>query len=128
MHRDEWRGVSRAIRDAVPTERQRLWQESPHVPEAGLTLRVEGRHTRYHAVVEVQCRDRTVALVGDGAYLWANLVARQPITATRHPRDNVREMAALTERLGVFNVLPGHEPQIFSRYASDDSHVAVICR
>ncbi len=128
MHRGEWRGMSRAIRNQVPAARRRLWRKSPYVPHAGLTMRIAGRHTRFHAVVEVRCRDRTIALVGDGAYLWKNLRDRRPVTVTRHPRQNVREMAALTKRLGVWNVLPGHEPQIFSRYASGDPHVAVICR
>ena len=128
MHRDEWRAVSPPVRDAVPSARRQLWQKSPHVPAAGLTMRVEGQHTRFHAVVEVACRDRTIALVGDGAYLWANLTANRPVTVTRRPAQNVREMAALTKRLGVWNVLPGHEPAIFSRYPSGDSRVAVICR
>ena len=128
MHAKEWPAVSPKVRKRVAPSRRRLWRGRRAQAYKGIAMRVLGRHTRFHSVVEVRCRDRVVILAGDGAYLWDNLTHRRAITVTTARRKNVREMAQLVRRVGVWNVIPGHDPRVFTRYPGADSRVAFICR
>jgi glyoxylase-like metal-dependent hydrolase (beta-lactamase superfamily II) len=104
------------------------FQTTPYRPFAGVTVREAGRHTPHHCVVEIRCADRTVAIAGDGAYLYRNLEEGRPVAEATDAAGNVADMQALQGRVGPRGqVLPGHEPQVFDRHPSGIDGLARIC-
>ena len=127
-HPGEWSSMGKRLRKATA----RIEAEGRFVPVAGtpatpvqgITIREAGRHTAHHCTVSVKCARSTFVIGGDGAYLFDNLAKRLPITQTKDPEGNQRDMAELG---GVGVVLPGHDPKLFVRYPGPPG-VAVLCR
>jgi glyoxylase-like metal-dependent hydrolase (beta-lactamase superfamily II) len=109
-------------------QRLRTFQGTPAQPLPGIEARVAGRHTVQHTVYVVTCRDgKRVVVGGDGAYTFANLEQGKPITVSKNPLENVREMRALVAEFGKGGVLPGHDPALFTRFRQLRPGVAQIC-
>ena len=130
---EEWQALAsgkRADEFRVLEREQRLrtFESTPAEPLPGIEARVAGRHTVQHTVYVVSCRDGTRVVVGgDGAYTFANLEQGKPVTVTKKPLDNVREMRALVQEFGEGRVLPGHDPALFTRFHLLAPGVAQIC-
>lgn len=102
----------------------RVWRppESPSWP--GLTLEVRGQHTPGHRVVVITCADRSVVIAGDGIYLYANLDQGRPTTVATDPAGGLAEMQVLATRA---EVLPNHDPALYTRYPRVAEHAVSIC-
>lgn len=127
VHALEWARVSERVRRGVAGPRLHAFTGRTRRLLEGLSLRVAGRHTSHHTMVELRCADREVVLAGDAAYLYRNLEARRPVAVTADPARNLADLAAAVERVGMQNVLPGHDPALFARYPSSVEGVAAIC-
>jgi len=118
-HRGTW--------SRIPDHLTRDIEANLDLDAAPLPLRVAGRHTRHHLMVDVRCADRTVVLAGDAAYLYRNVEDALPVAVTHDPEGNVRDVQAARERVGAGNVLPGHDPAVFERHPGPARGVATIC-
>ena len=126
---EEWARVTRRLRRAVVERGQLL--DARRIGEEtlpGVDVIISGRHTRHHLTVYVRCEEKTIALAGDAAYTYRNVLEGNAVTATHDPRGNVSDVARMVERVGLGNVVPGHDPLVFERYPSPVSGVAVLCR
>lgn len=101
-----------------------VWRppEAPSWP--GLAVEVRGQHTPGHRVVLITCADRTVAVAGDGIYLYANLELGLPTTVSRDPAGGLAEMRELATRA---EVLPNHDPALYTRYPHVAEHAVSVC-
>jgi glyoxylase-like metal-dependent hydrolase (beta-lactamase superfamily II) len=141
VHRGEWAALLRNTKRARGRAAERIdeagraatFEHTPHAPLPGIEARELGKHTDHHTAYIVTCRDRRrVAVGGDGAYLYENLERAVPIAVATSAAGNVEDMAALVRELGKKNVLPGHDPALFTRFtrlspASAPLAVARIC-
>ncbi len=128
VHAGEWARVPARLRRPVQDagrlatfegRRAELWP--------GLVVREAGHHTAHQVMVEVGCGSRTWILASDAAYLRQNIEERKPVTVTVDRRANVADVAAAVQRVGAEQVIPGHDPALFTRHPSGVSGVAAIC-
>jgi len=93
----------------------------------GIRAYTGGRHTFASQYILVET-DPPYVLASDNCYLYRNLETRSPIP-TFEPEDSLSNVAALERMISLAGsperVIPGHDPLLFKRFASNE-RVAVI--
>jgi glyoxylase-like metal-dependent hydrolase (beta-lactamase superfamily II) len=96
----------------------------------GITVYTGGRHTYASQYVGVRTSHGIVVLASDNAYTYENLANHAPIAQTFTPGDTLANLAAQDRMHHIATdprlVLPGHDPEIFTRYPSPGNGVAKI--
>jgi glyoxylase-like metal-dependent hydrolase (beta-lactamase superfamily II) len=96
----------------------------------GITVYTGGRHTYASQYVGVRTAKGTVVLASDNAYFYENLERHVPIAATYSPADTIANVAAQDRMHHIASdarlILPGHDPEIFTRFPTPGSGVAKI--
>jgi glyoxylase-like metal-dependent hydrolase (beta-lactamase superfamily II) len=96
----------------------------------GITVYTGGRHTYASQYVGVRTVEGTVVLASDNAYVYENLERHVPIAATYSPADTIANLAAQDRMHHIASdarlILPGHDPEIFTRFPTPGSGVAKI--
>jgi glyoxylase-like metal-dependent hydrolase (beta-lactamase superfamily II) len=86
-----------------------------------------GKHTFASQYVAVPTRSGTVVLASDNAYLYENLERHVAISQTLDATSNVAAQARMLELAGtVRRIVPGHDPQVFTRFPAGAGRVARI--
>jgi glyoxylase-like metal-dependent hydrolase (beta-lactamase superfamily II) len=86
-----------------------------------------GKHTFASQYVAVPTRSGTVVLASDNAYLYENLERHVAISQTLDAVSNVAAQARMLELAGtVRRIVPGHDPQVFTRFPAGAGRVARI--
>ena len=93
----------------------------------GITVYTGGQHTFASQYAGVNTAMGTVIVASDNAYLYENLARHIPIAQTFDSAANRQAMArmarlASNERL----IVPGHDPEVFTRFPSPGNGVARI--
>jgi len=96
----------------------------------GITVYTGGRHTYASQYLGVKTAKGTVVLASDNAYTYENLAKHASIAQTFSPADTVANVAAQDRMRRIASdpslILPGHDPEIFTRYPTPGSGVAKI--
>jgi len=96
----------------------------------GITVYTGGRHTFASQYIGVRAANGTVVLASDNAYTYENLNKHVPIAATFSPADSTANLAAQDRMRRIASdarlILPGHDPEIFTRFPTPGSGVAKI--
>lgn len=83
----------------------------------GISVYLGGRHTYASQYVVVEAGPGPIVFASDNAYLFRNLERQVPIAQTLDPAANraaLERMLALAGPHGV--VIPGHDPEVFTRF------------
>ena len=96
----------------------------------GITVYTGGRHTYASQFVGVRTAKGTVVLASDNAYTYENLAKHAPIAQLFAPGDTLSNLAAQDRMHHIASdaslILPGHDPEIFTRFSTPGSGVAKI--
>ena len=96
----------------------------------GITVYTGGRHTYASQFVGVKTAKGIVVLASDNAYTYENLSKHAAIAATFSPGDSISNLAAQDRMRHIASdvhfILPGHDPEIFTRFPTPGSGVAKI--
>lgn len=95
----------------------------------GITCYTGGRHTYASQFVSVSTADGTAVLTSDNVYLYENLDKRAPIAQTLDAASNLEaqdriKALASSPRL----IVPGHDPEVFTRYKAVTPHAVLIAK
>jgi glyoxylase-like metal-dependent hydrolase (beta-lactamase superfamily II) len=93
----------------------------------GITCYTGGKHTYASQYVGVKMNGKTAVLASDNMYLYQNLATHKPIAQTLDAASNLRaqdrmKQIASDPRL----IVPGHDPEIFTRFTRPGNGVAKI--
>ena len=93
----------------------------------GITVYTGGKHTFASQFAGVNTTSGTVVIASDNMYLYENLARHAPIAQTLDAESNLRAQARMVnlasdQRL----IVPGHDPEVFSRFPSPGNGVARI--
>jgi glyoxylase-like metal-dependent hydrolase (beta-lactamase superfamily II) len=93
----------------------------------GIRVYTGGKHTFASQFVGVNTAAGTVVIASDNAYLYENLAKKVAIAQTLDAASNLRAQARMTTlasdpRL----IVPGHDPEVFTRFPSPGNGVARI--
>ena len=112
-----------SLRGALLTSLQNKKAEIPQI-----TVERAGQHTKGHRIVKLRCGGKNMIVAGDAAYLYQNLSARLPITQSKSSSGNVHDLGKMLDWVGSDGeVLPGHDPDVFSRHETVGHGVVKIC-
>lgn len=100
--------------------------ENGHTPIPGCRLEVVGGHTPGHTVVRVETRNGDVALLGDLAYLSAN-VALEVAPMICFDRWRTRDLYG-SYRAQAVRLIPGHDPDVLDMLDVRLSPTIAICQ
>lgn len=95
----------------------------------GIRVHTGGRHTYASQFASVRTAAGTVVLASDNLYLYENLERGVPIAQTLDPDSNLlaqKRMRELASDPGW--IVPGHDPQVFSRFPQAGDGIASIPR
>ena len=93
----------------------------------GLTVYTGGRHTHASQYVGVRTERGTVVIASDNVYLYENVAKHVPITQTLDSASNLRAQERMVRLAGgADRVVPGHDAQVFTRFAAAGRGVARI--
>ena len=93
----------------------------------GIRVYTGGKHTFASEYVSVATRSGSVVLASDNAYLYENLDRRVAIAQTLDAASNVAAMARMLRLASAPRlVVPGHDPQVFTRFPVPGGRVARI--
>jgi glyoxylase-like metal-dependent hydrolase (beta-lactamase superfamily II) len=96
----------------------------------GITAYTGGRHTYASEYISVATGAGTVVLASDNVYMYENLAKHVPIAATFTPADSTSNRLAQERMLHLAAkptfILPGHDPEIFTRFPTPGHGVAEI--
>jgi glyoxylase-like metal-dependent hydrolase (beta-lactamase superfamily II) len=96
----------------------------------GITVYTGGRHTYASQYLGVKTAKGTVVLASDNAYTYENLATHASIAQTFSPADTIANLAAQDRMHRIASdaslILPGHDPEIFTRFPTPGSGVAKI--
>jgi glyoxylase-like metal-dependent hydrolase (beta-lactamase superfamily II) len=93
----------------------------------GIRVHTGGKHTYASQYVSVRTPAGTVVFASDNAYLYENLEQRVAIAQTLDAASNVRAQGRMLELASAPRlVVPGHDPQVFSRFPSLGEGIAAI--
>lgn len=96
----------------------------------GITVYTGGRHTYASQYIGVRTAKGTVVLASDNAYTYENLAKHAPIAQTFAPADTIANVAAQDRMRHIASdprlIVPGHDPEIFTRFPTPGSGVAKI--
>jgi glyoxylase-like metal-dependent hydrolase (beta-lactamase superfamily II) len=93
----------------------------------GITVHTGGKHTYASQFAAVRTGVDTIVLASDNLYLYENLARRVPIAQTLDAASNVNAQGQMLKlasdpRL----IVPGHDPEVFTRFASPGNGIAWI--
>ncbi len=93
----------------------------------GITVYTGGKHTYASQFAAVKSGANTVVVASDNLYLYENLARRVPIAQTLDAASNVKAQGRMLSlasdpRL----IVPGHDPEVFARFAEPGNGVAWI--
>lgn len=93
----------------------------------GIRVYTGGRHTYASQYAAVSTRAGTVVIASDNVYLYENLDRHMPIGTTLDPAANL----AAQDRMGTLAsekrlIIPGHDPEVFERFAGTREGVVRI--
>jgi len=91
----------------------------------GIRVYTGGKHTFESQYVSVDTRDGRVVLASDNAYLFMNLEKKMAIAQTLDAASNLAAQARMLE-LAPGRVIPGHDPEVFSRFPAVGANVVRI--
>jgi len=93
----------------------------------GISVYTGGKHTFASQYVAVPTRSGTVVLASDNAYLYENLERHVAISQTLDAASNVAAQARMLGLAGTLRrIVPGHDPQVFTRFPGGAGRVARI--
>jgi len=85
----------------------------------GITLHPVGGHSPGLQMVRVQTDKGTIVLASDVAHFYENFEADRPFTIVHSLMDMYRAFDAMHELVDTpRNIVPGHDPLVFERYAA----------
>ena len=93
----------------------------------GITVFTGGKHTFASQYVTIRTAAGTAVVASDNLYLYENLDGRRPIAQTLDSLSNLRaqdRMKRLASSLRL--IVPGHDPAVFTRFATPGKGVARI--
>ena len=93
----------------------------------GITVFTGGKHTFASQYVTIRTGAGTAVVASDNLYLYENLDGRRPIAQTLDSLSNLRaqdRMKRLASSLRL--IVPGHDPAVFTRFATPGKGVARI--
>jgi glyoxylase-like metal-dependent hydrolase (beta-lactamase superfamily II) len=93
----------------------------------GIGVYTGGKHTFASQFATVKSGGSTIVIASDNLYLYENLARRVPIAQTLDSASNVKTQGLMLSlasdpRL----IVPGHDPEVFARFANPGSGVARI--
>jgi glyoxylase-like metal-dependent hydrolase (beta-lactamase superfamily II) len=93
----------------------------------GITVYIGGKHTYQSQLATVKTASGIVVIASDNMYLYENMLTRRPIAQTLDSLSNLRtqdrmKTLASDPRL----IIPGHDPEVFTRFPSAGPGVARI--
>jgi glyoxylase-like metal-dependent hydrolase (beta-lactamase superfamily II) len=93
----------------------------------GITVYTGGKHTFASQFATVKTNAGIVVLASDNMYLYENLAKHLPIAQTLDAASNLRAQERMVtlasdQRL----IVPGHDPEVFSRFPSPGNGIAQI--
>jgi len=93
----------------------------------GVRVYTGGKHTFASQYVGVRTRSGTVVLASDNAYLYENFDRKVPIAQTLDPVSNLAAQARMLTLAGsLTRIVPGHDPAVFTRFATVKDGLARI--
>jgi glyoxylase-like metal-dependent hydrolase (beta-lactamase superfamily II) len=96
----------------------------------GITVYTGGRHTYASEYIGVHTPGGVVVLAADNAYTYENLDKHRPIAQLFDPGDSAANLHAQDRMHRIAAdpryILPGHEPEIFTRFPTPGDGVAKI--
>jgi glyoxylase-like metal-dependent hydrolase (beta-lactamase superfamily II) len=93
----------------------------------GIRVYLGGKHTFASQYVGVRTAGGTLVIASDNAYLYMNLEQKLAIAQTLDPASNLAAQARMIEIAGdPRRVVPGHDPEVFTRFAAIKPGVAQI--
>ena len=93
----------------------------------GVRVYTGGKHTFASQFVSVNTASGTVVIASDNAYLYENLAKHVAIAQTLDAASNLRAQARMvTLAADPRLIVPGHDPEVFSRFPSPGNGVARI--
>lgn len=92
----------------------------------GITAYTGGKHTYASQFVTVDTAKGRVVLASDNAYLYRNLSAHVPIAQTLDAASNLRAQDRMRELADSQIIVPGHDPEVFTRFPSAGEGVVQI--
>ena len=93
----------------------------------GITVYTGGKHTFASQFATVKSGTNTIVIASDNLYLYENLARRVPIAQTLDAASNLNAQGrmlslASDEKL----IVPGHDPEVFSRFPNPGNGIARI--
>ncbi|MFN8583499.1 MAG: N-acyl homoserine lactonase family protein, partial [Gemmatimonadaceae bacterium] len=111
------RDVASTLRDAMRCGRVQLIDSSGVEVFPGIRVFTGGKHTYASEWMAVTTATGPIVLASDNAYLYENFERQVPIAQTLDPESNLRAQAAMRALAGSLErVVPGHDPQVFTRF------------
>jgi len=93
----------------------------------GITVHIGGKHTFASQFAAVRTGGNTIVLASDNLYLYENLARRVPIAQTLDAASNVNAQAQMLKlATDPKLIVPGHDPEVFTRFASPGNGIAWI--
>jgi hypothetical protein len=93
----------------------------------GISVYTGGKHTYQSQLATVNTASGTVAIASDNMYLYENLAKKRPIAQTLDSLSNLRTQARMTTLVSDPRlIIPGHDPEVFTRFPSAGPGVAHI--
>jgi glyoxylase-like metal-dependent hydrolase (beta-lactamase superfamily II) len=93
----------------------------------GITAYIGGKHTYQSQFLTVHTTVGTVVLASDNVYLYENLARHVPIAQTLDAASNLRaQERMLTLASDPKFIVPGHDPEVFTRFPTPGNGVAWI--
>jgi len=93
----------------------------------GIRVYTGGKHTFASQFVGVNTAAGTVVIASDNAYLYENLAKKVAIAQTLDAASNLKAQARMaTLAADPRLIVPGHDPEVFSRFPSPGNGVARI--
>jgi len=93
----------------------------------GIRVHTGGKHTYASQFASVHTSTGTVVFASDNAYLYENIERRVAIAQTLDAESNLRAQGRMLELARTpQRVIPGHDPEVFSRFRAVQPGVAAI--
>ena len=93
----------------------------------GITVYTGGKHTYASQFAAVKSGGGTIVIASDNLYLYENLARRVPIAQTLDTVSNVKAQGRMLSLASDARlIVPGHDPEVFQRFATPGNGVAWI--
>jgi glyoxylase-like metal-dependent hydrolase (beta-lactamase superfamily II) len=93
----------------------------------GITVYTGGKHTFASQFAGVKTAFGTVVIASDNMYLYENLARHVPIAQTLDSASNMRTQVRMTKIANDEKfIIPGHDPEVFTRFPTPGNGIAHI--